>query len=224
MAQGSNNRIGDSQKILFATALTDYTVALATGMLTTQSGYGDVEGVGTQRVDQFGNVYAWVKNVALVAARQYGPACYLSANAGLYTFCQQCTCTPAAADVQFNAGVWMSAVPSLGFGWIMINGITLAKYAGADTGTTSAVASTPVVNDLIAVSTLTTTTGTNVARAYAFLANDLGATVVGTGNTGTITVSDIVAPGNATVIVGGVAVGSGTATTPITIRIRGFLA
>jgi hypothetical protein len=217
---GSENKIGTTPKIAYFTALTDVCAALAAGMLQPQSGYGDVEGVGTTRVDQYGNRYRWVYNPALVASRAGAPACYLSANLAAATFMQQATCTPADADVNFLAGIWMAAVPTLGYGWIMTSGIYgTAKMACAETGTSSAAAA---VNDVLIASTLTTTSGTNVARAYAFLSDILGVTVAGTGAAGTLTFTSMVRS-RARVLSSGTIPASGTPTSPVNVLVQGFI-
>jgi hypothetical protein len=143
-------------KILFQTALTDTETS-------------DIEGIGSVREDQLGNKYRWVYNASTTAARVGGPACY---DATLYSsnnFLKHALCAVADEDINFFAGVWMSAVPTLNYGWIM----TWGRYSS----TRIAVASggSIAVGDSVVPSTYTTTTGTAAARCYAFVQNAVAA-------------------------------------------------
>lgn len=139
-----------AKKILFETALTDTATT-------------DVEGIGTEREDKYGNKYRWVYNASAVAARAGAPACY---DVSLYSsdnFLKHVLAAPADEDISFFAGVFMSAIPTLNYGWIM----TWGRYSTARV----AVASGGAVGtgDQLVPSTLTDTTGTAAARPYAFI-------------------------------------------------------
>lgn len=83
---------------------------------------GDVEGVGTLRwVGDF--LYRWVKNdedAVLVVGQ---PVMYdATSTADLFESVVD-SATGEAEDVAFMAGIAVSAIPTLGFGWILIDGI-----------------------------------------------------------------------------------------------------
>lgn len=152
------------RKTLFVTALTDTKTT-------------DVEGIGTERFDQYGNKYIWVYNASAIAARAGGPACY---DASLYSsenFRRHVLVDTADDDTNFFAGVFMSAIPTLNYGWILAEG----RYAGIRIAQASA--SSMALGDLLIPSTLTATNATGVAKAFAFIA---GYTLAAawTGNTG----------------------------------------
>lgn len=99
-------------KELYLTALTDTKTT-------------DVEGVGVlrQEGDKF---YRWVYNAdasALVAGQ---PVCYtLSNNETLH----EAVDTPATANLAFLAGLAISAIPTLNYGWVLIEGWYESAYA-----------------------------------------------------------------------------------------------
>jgi hypothetical protein len=89
----------------------------------------------------------------------------------LATFLSECVPDAADADLAFFAGVWMSAVPALSYGWILVQG----RYADANIAVASAGAS--AIGDQLVPTTLTDTTGTGAARPFAFLPGIVAATV-----------------------------------------------
>jgi hypothetical protein len=205
------NEIGQSMKTLFFTALTETSTS-------------DLEGIGTTRIDQYGNKYRWVYNCGAVASRAGGPACYDATLLAAATFLQHALPDAADADVNFLAGIWMAAVAAASYGWVMTNGIYgTAKMAGAETGTTAGSPSA-AVNDILVASTLTTVTGTNTSRAYAFLsqAASIGAAIVGTGAGTAATVTELVR-GRVRVLSSGTPVGSVTTTSPVNVLVEGFI-
>jgi len=144
----------DGMKAMFVTDLTDYKTAAE----------GDAEGKGTVRYDSKGNCYRWVKNLDAFAARAGGPACYdLTNNGAAADILDECTVDGADADIQLFAGIWMSDVPALGFGWIMTKG----RYDEARVAVASG--ATLAIGDRLIPSTLTATTGTAAAAAYSFI-------------------------------------------------------
>ena len=141
-------------KTLFETALTD----------TSSAALGDIEGVGTVRYDEKGNRYRYVKNLEAFAARAGGPACYdLTNNGAAADFLDECTIDGAAADANTFAGIWMAAVPALGFGWIQ----TLGRYDEARLAIASG--ATLAIGDRLVPTTLTDTTATAADAAYSFI-------------------------------------------------------
>ncbi len=141
-------------KTLFETGLTD----------TSTAALGDIEGVGTIRYDEKGNRYRYVKNLESIAARAGGPAMYdITNNGAAADFLDECTVDGVDLDRPGFAGIWMAAVPALGFGWIM----TLGRYDEARGAVVSSV--TWAIGDVLIPSTLTNTSHTAVSAAYAFI-------------------------------------------------------
>lgn len=141
-------------KTLFVTSLTD----------TSTSTLGDIEGIGTTRYDEKGNRYRYVKNLDSFAARSGGPAMYdLTNNGSAADILDECTVDGADLDRAMFAGVWMAAVPALGFGWIM----TLGRYDEARGAVESSV--TWAIGDVLIPSTLTNTAYTAASASYAFI-------------------------------------------------------
>ena len=83
----------------------------------------DVEGVGTLRTDQFGNVYRWVYNQSTTTSLAGQPACFDASDVAA-TFYQNVVGMSdiAAGDEFFLAGVFISAIPTLNYGWILVSG------------------------------------------------------------------------------------------------------
>jgi len=138
------------RKTLFETDLTDTATT-------------DVEGKGTIREDAYGEKYRWVYNASAFAARVGAPACF---DATLYSganFLKHVLAAPSDEDINFLAGVFMSAIPTLNYGWIKITGMyDTCRIAPASGGSFA-------INDTAIASTLTATTGTAAARPYSFI-------------------------------------------------------
>ena len=149
-----------AKKILFETALTDNETT-------------DVEGIGSEREDREGNKYRWVYNASAFAARAGGPASY---DATLYSgvnFRRHVLVQGAAEDISFFAGVFMSAIPTLNYGWIKTLGLCNTCRIALATGGSAA------ISDLMIPSTLTATTGTAAARPYSFINGALATATAG---------------------------------------------
>ena len=139
-----------SRKVLFQTGLTETRTT-------------DVEGKGSVREDRFGNKYRRVYNLSAFDARVGAPACF---DATLYNntnFLKNVLSAPTAEDVNFLAGVYISAIPTLNYGWIMIMGMYGSSRVALASGGSFA------INDTALASTLTDTTGTAAIRPYSFL-------------------------------------------------------
>lgn len=137
-------------KVLFVTGLTSVNSV-------------DLEGKGTERTDALGNTYRWVYNASAVASRVGGPACYDATLYSAATFLQHVLVDSVDEDVNYFAGVFVSAIPTLNYGWIMTSGkYNTCRVAIASGGAIA-------ITDFMIPSTLVTTTGTAVARPYAFL-------------------------------------------------------
>lgn len=140
-----------SRKILWETALTE-----------TRS--TDVEGVGSVREDRFGNMYRWIKNASAIASVAGGPACYdLSLYAG-ENFQKHVLVDTVDGDIIFLAGIFISAIPTVNFGWILSHG----KYATVNVALASG--GSCAANDLLIPSTLVDTAITGIGKAFSFLA------------------------------------------------------
>lgn len=104
-----------ARKILFQTALTDYNSS-------------DVEGVGNLRYSSDGKVYRWVKNDGATATTNDlvagQPVCHSDASSA-DTRHQSVIDTVSAGDEEMLAGVAMSAIPALNYGWIQVKGICI---------------------------------------------------------------------------------------------------
>ncbi len=148
----------------------------------------DVEGKGTLR--WYNNeLYQWVYNCGAIDARADSPACYDASNGGEDYFFQKALPDPADADVQFFAGIWMSAVPTTYYGWIKVMGLAIdAKVAVASGGASA-------VGDQFVPTTNTTTTGTGAARAFALLpAIDVSDTITTATGYTPFTMQNVLAP------------------------------
>lgn len=97
-------------KTLFETKLTDIKAT-------------DVEGVGTLRYEDDGNIYRWVKNEgSALTAKQ--PVCYDVSDVGTVAL-YQTVLTPVAADLMLAAGIAITAIGASGavcYGWILAEG------------------------------------------------------------------------------------------------------
>lgn len=191
------------QKILFETALTD--------VKTT-----DVEGIGTVRFDEYGNRYRWVYNASAFASRVAAPACF---DVTLYSganFLKHVLAAPADADILYLAGVFLSVIPTLNYGWVQTWGLGSALVALASGGSAAA-------GDVLKPSTLTATTGTSAARPYSFLN---GVIVAGQPNSTTdfpSTLGELVMPHVITPAALATATGiTGTVPQTFTVFIRGL--
>jgi len=111
-------------KSLFVTDLTD----------TRTAAQGDVEGVGSIRFDNDGKVYRWVKNNEAYALAVGVPVVHEWADT---TTALQKVSVALTANLGFLAGVCISAIPTLGFGWIQIQGYNAACYVSGETETTT---------------------------------------------------------------------------------------
>ncbi len=150
-------------KKLFETDLTDF-------------GSVDIEGKGSMREDRFGNKYQWVYNASSIDARAGGPACYDESLVAGDTFLKHVLVDTADADIKYFAGIFISAIPTLQYGWIKVRGYYADARQAVATGGSSA------VGDQLIPSTLVTTTGTGAARAFAFIVG-LVATATSSGST-----------------------------------------
>ena len=185
-------------------------VLFASGLTTTSS--SDLEGKGTERTDERGNTYRWVYNASAVASRVGQPACYDASLYAAATFLQHVLADPADEDINFLAGVFISAIPTLNYGWIMTNGKYNTCRVAIASGGAIAIA------DKLVASTLVDTTGTAAARPYCFLA---GLVAADTGNAAAMSL--FYAPGGIAMVA--VATGSGvTGTLPqtTTLFIKGL--
>lgn len=139
-----------SRKVLFQTGLTETRTT-------------DVEGKGTVREDRFGNKYRWVYNASAIAAVPGGPVCYdLSLHAG-ENFRKHVLVDFIDADILFLAGIAISAIPTVNYGWILTHG----KYSTANVALASG--ESCAANDLLIPSTLVATAVTGVGKAFSFL-------------------------------------------------------
>ena len=137
-------------KTIFETKLTDVETT-------------DVEGKGTERVDAFGNTYRWVYNASTISSRVGGPACYDATLYSAATFLQHVRVDTADEDINYFAGVFISIIPTVNYGWILTSGkYNTCRVAIASGGAIA-------ISDIMIPSTLVTTTGTAAARPYAFL-------------------------------------------------------
>jgi len=154
-----------AKKILFETDLTD----------TSSS---DIEGIGSEREDQYGNKYRWVYNASAFDSQVGSPACY---DVSLYSsanFLKHVLAAPADEDIYFFAGIFVSAISTHEYGWIMTWGrYSTARVACASGGAVG-------TGDMLIPSTLTATDGTAASRPYAFINGADISQAIGTG-TGT---------------------------------------
>ena len=117
-----------AEKILFQTDLTDVEAT-------------DLEGIGTLRKDEFGNVYRWVKNTATTALTAKQPVCYEVALASTKAMFES-VLTPATADLMMAAGIAVTAIGASGalmYGWVHVRGRFANARALAVSGTAGAV-------------------------------------------------------------------------------------
>lgn len=129
----------------------------------------DVEGKGIERTDEFGNTYRWIYNASTISSRVGGPACYDATLYSAATFLQHVRVDTADEDIDYFAGVFISVIPTLNYGWILTSGkYNTCRVAIASGGAIA-------ISDLMIPSTLVDTTGTAVARPYAFLIGALAA-------------------------------------------------
>lgn len=101
-------------KTLFETALTE-------------NRDSDIEGVGTFREESDGKVFKWVKNLSTGTALAAGQPVYYdqSLHATPVAMFQGVLQVADTADLSLFAGIAMSAIPYLEYGWIQISGLSL---------------------------------------------------------------------------------------------------
>ncbi len=140
-----------AQKVLFETALTE----------TSDT---DIEGIGTERVDQKGRRYRWVKNASAPTARVGAPACYDMGNGEANDFVDEVLSDSVDEDLNLFAGIFLSAIPNGEYGWIQVWGrYASARYAKGTTTTAAA------VGDVLTPNTGTSTSATAEAKAMSFI-------------------------------------------------------
>ena len=156
----TQNNIGAALKTFFVTSLTEYSAYDAT-----RPDLGDLEGVGTVRIDQYGRRFRWVKNDDASAARAGAPCCYDETDVAEKTFLKYVAVDDiAAGDLKYFAGLWMSAVPAAGFGWIITHGVyDTARVAVVSGGTV-------VAGNILIPNASTDTAGTAASKPYSLYA------------------------------------------------------
>ncbi len=162
-----------AQKILFETGLTEFKAT-------------DVEGAGTERIDEKGRKYRWIYNVSAIAARVGAPACYDMSNGAAADFVDEVLVDAADEDINVFAGVFMSAIPTTNWGWIQ----TWGRYGTARVGI-GTTAGTIAVGDQLIPYTATSTAGTGATKAMAFI---LGADISVAATTSQDTVQKFIIP------------------------------
>ena len=104
-----------AQKILFETTLTENATT-------------DIEGVGNLRYGSDGKVYRWVKNDGATATTNDlvagQPVCHSDASSA-DTRHESVIDTVSAGDEEMLAGVAMSAIPAVNYGWIQVKGLCI---------------------------------------------------------------------------------------------------
>lgn len=121
-----------AQKILFQTKLT--------GLELT-----DIEGIGSLRYDEYGNVYRWVKNSSSTALVVAG-ACLRPVTSVALASVKKVYTTDVGgavtASVNLPAGVAITAIAASGststgsYGWIQVKGVKRVNFASSDTALT----------------------------------------------------------------------------------------
>ena len=208
MPVGTEDSVGFCLKQSWRTSLTS--VATSTE--------GDLEGVGSVRIDQYGKRYRWIQNEGDTASRVGAPACFDAGNTGASDFLEAVPVEDIAdGDVEYFAGVWMAAVAASGYGWIQTYGmydpIRLALAA----------AGSAAIGDHFVPSTYTVITATGTTAAYCFVIGQVAEVVLST--TGAVTLAEATNPdvvGVETVTsAGGSATGTGGV--DAAVFIRGFM-
>jgi len=208
MPVGTEDSVGFCLKQSWRTSLTS--VATSTE--------GDLEGVGSVRIDQYGKRYRWIQNEGDTASRVGAPACFDAGNAGASNFLEAVPVEDIVdGDVEYFAGVWMAAVAAGGYGWIQTYGmydpIRLALVA----------AGSAAIGDHFVPSTYTVITETGTTAAYCFVIGQVAEVVLSTSNAVTLaeaTNPDVVAVETVT-SAGGSATGTGGV--DAAVFIRGFM-
>lgn len=145
----TQNSVGQSVKMAFVTSLTETATT-------------DLEGAGTLRRDQYGNVYRWVKNASTDAARAGAPACFDATNIGTSDLLQECvTEDQTTGDEMLFAGIWLAAVAGGSFGWVLVSGQYTTARVAVGTGIDI------VVGDVL-VPNLSTDTTDTASKPYSF--------------------------------------------------------
>jgi len=147
------------RKTLFVTELTD----------TKDS---DVEGVGTIREDEDGNVYRWVKNDGTAVLVAHETVCYDVTSVGSAALFQSVG-DPVTNDLMLAAGICVTGVAISGgicYGWIQVQGYHKdAKVLGVS-GTAVAVGDELTPADGVGTLTRATAVGTAPTRPFTFIA------------------------------------------------------
>lgn len=157
-----------AEKVLFQTALTDLETS-------------DVEGLGVERTDEFGNCYRWNKNKSTTALIKAAPCCKIVTSVAAASL-QKVTSPdagPATGNVKRPAGIPVTAIAASGastgdHGWVKFEGVGRASFIGTDTAravgmvaiATSAFPSTGCFD--IAQNEYQTADSASVAYAFAF--------------------------------------------------------
>ncbi len=185
-------------------------VLFVTDLTSTSS--SDLEGKGTERTDELGNTYRWVYNASTISSRVGGPACYDASLYAAATFLQHVRVDSADEDINYFAGVFVSIIATLNYGWILTSGkYNTCRVAIATSGAIA-------ITDKMVASTLVDTTGTAAARPYSFI---VGVVAAATTTDGALSL--YYAPGAIAMVA--VATGSGiTGTIPqtTTLYIKGL--
>ncbi len=124
---------------------------------------GDVEGVGVLRW-KADKLYRWVKNDESSAMVAGEPAMYDVSNGATMHQSVVAAATAVAADVAFFAGICMSAIPTLGFGWILVDGIY--EDATVDEPGTTAIAIGEILIPSATLDALQRAVGLGTAATY----------------------------------------------------------
>ena len=139
----SGTTLGAQLKTGWVTALTDYDE-------------NDLEGAGSLRVEQDGDIFRWVKNASSDAAKVGAPACFDAGNATASDLFTECVVEDQdTGDEMLFAGIWQSAVPGGDYGWIQVTG----QYTEARVSVGSGV--NIVYGDVLVPNLLTNTAATD---------------------------------------------------------------
>lgn len=146
-------------KTLFETKLTDIKST-------------DVEGVGTLRYEDNGNVYRWVKNEGSSALTAKQPVCYDVSDVGTIALFQT-VLTPATDDLMMAAGIAVTAIGASGaicYGWVLAQGYAKDSRVLAVSGTAVAVGDQLIPADGATTLTRTVAVGTAPNQMHTFKA------------------------------------------------------
>jgi len=137
----------------------------------------DVEGVGTLRTLQNGDIYRWVKNDSTDAAKVGAPACFdISGHDDTALKNAVVTEDQATADAYVMGGVHVSAIPGGEYGWILVRGV-YATCRWSDEATCT-------VGDVLIPNVSTDTAATDAAaKNYCFKIGSTRAQLIATTGT-----------------------------------------